>query len=502
MTSALCTVQVLKASRQGHRWPLHDVAATRAREFQLAPHIPLMQRAGLSVAQLAMAIAPHAQSLWIACGPGNNGGDGLEAASHLQAWGKTVRVTWLGREETCPPEARSALHRARESGVMFQAALPDSDEFDVAIDALFGLGTHEHRSAPGALDLARACAEHLNAARARGLPVLAVDLPSGLNGDTGQTFSYCVHASHTLSLLTIKPGLFTLQGRDHTGDVWFDDLRRSGDRICLPDLGVSPSAWLTAKPKPLQRVHHSHKGSYGEINIIGGADGMVGAVLLAARAAAWVEPSRPGAGKVFVGLLAGQPLAVDMLHPELMFRHAEDLEVSRGCTVMGCGAGASARALNLLIRALEESPCLVLDADALNMLAQHPELQSKLRVRANRGLLTVLTPHPLEAARLLKADTSAVQAARLASAQSLADQFASVVALKGSGTVVAAPRQVPYVNSSGNAQLATAGSGDVLAGLLGGILAQVLVAHAPNFGLAAAQKAVAEAVYLHGARVD
>jgi hydroxyethylthiazole kinase-like uncharacterized protein yjeF len=314
-------------------------------------------------------------------------------------------------------------------------------------------------------------------------PVLAVDVPSGLMSDTGalapvmpvaptaaspaavtpaKDEARAVKATWTLSLLALKPGLFTAQGRDSAGEVWFDDL------------GVAPGvpdAWLGGQDRSPQapRHHASHKGSFGDVAVLGGASGMTGAALLAASAAL-----HAGAGRTFVALLDPAGIAVDTSQPELMFRRPDTLDLKRLTVVCGCGGGEAVH--SALPRVLSLSARLVLDADALNAIASDSSLQTLLQARAARALPTVLTPHPLEAARLLGCDAAAVQRDRLASARVLAARFVCVVVLKGSGTVIAAPGEVPVINPSGNARLATAGTGDVLAGWISARLASGLPA--------------------------
>ena len=458
--------------RPDRRWPLHDVASTRRIEAAAAVALPphaLMERAGLAVARLALAIAPHAKSIWIACGPGNNGGDGLEAAMHLQRWGKAPHVTWLGDEAKAPADALASLARARQAGVTIGDSAPAA--CDLAIDALLGIGNA--RAPQGRL------AKWIAAMNSNGNPVLAVDLPSGLDADTGN--GALVNATHTLSLLTLKPGLFTAQGRDAAGTVWFDDLG-----LPAGDTDAPPTAWLGSSPVPMSRPHASHKGSYGDVAVIGGAPGMAGAALLAASAAL-----HAGAGRVFVGLLDAGVLAVDGAQPELMLRPWESLELGAMSVACGCGGGEAVR--SVLPKVLSTARALVLDADALNAIAADPQLQAQLKARAGRsGRSTVITPHPLEAARLLGRSTSDIQSDRLAAAAELARRFACVAVLKGSGSVTAAPDEWPVVNFTGNARLATAGTGDVLAGMIAARLAQ---------GLEAMQAAT-DAVHAHGACAD
>ena len=451
---------------------LHDLAATRQLEAVLAAGLPahtLMQRAGLATAKLALALAPHARTIWVACGPGNNGGDGLEAAMHLQRWGKTPIVTWLGSPDSAPADARASFECARAAGVQFADTLPP--DCDLCIDALLGIGATRPVQGPMAEWIAR-----INTLPS---PVLAVDLPSGLNADTGASVGPCVQANHTLSLLTLKPGLFTAQGRDMTGQVWLDTLTPTP----LPN--VAPKATMIGAPALMERRHASHKGSYGDVAVIGGAPGMTGAALLAASAAL-----HQGAGRVFVGLLDGGSLGVDPGQPELMFRPPDTLDPAELTIVCGCGGGTVIAAE--LSRILSKSPRVVIDADALNSIAGDSQLEQLLRARQARGRQTVLTPHPLEAARLLGSTAAQVQHDRLAAAEQLAQRFACTVVLKGSGTVIAAPGQLTAINPTGNARLATAGTGDVLAGMIGARLAN----GQPAF------QAACEAVWLHGRAAD
>lgn len=455
--------------------PLFDIAATRRIEHVAAAALPphtLMQRAGCAVARLAMALAPDARTIWIACGPGNNGGDGFEAAAQLQRHGFHPVVTHAGDTERLPADARASFERARAEGVTFADSPPTA--CDLAIDALLGIGARRPPEGVMAEWLARM---HTSAA-----PLLSVDLPSGLNADTG-TWGGPSLAAPTgrrfcLTLLTRKPGLFTAQGRDAAGEVWFDDLGcTAGDE--------APAARLNERPEDRSRVHASHKGSYGDVAVVGGAPGMAGAALLAASAAL-----HAGAGRVYVAPLDETAAMLDMRHPELMFRRPAALEMAQLSVVCGCGGDDAVRAV--LPRVLSTAGALVLDADALNAIARDPSLQTLLRQRTARGRRTVLTPHPLEAARLLGVDTTQVQADRLQAAAALADRFACTVVLKGSGTVIASPGETPRINFGGNARLATAGTGDVLAGMVGAGLAAGSTAHA----------AARAAVWRHGDRAD
>ena len=473
------------AHHQPH--PLFNTAATRRIEHAAAAALPphtLMQRAGWAVARLALALAPHARTVWIACGPGNNGGDGLEAAAHLRRSGRQVVVTWLGEPGRAPADALASWQRAQAAGVQWSDAAPEHlGPDDLCIDALLGIG----QSARPQSEHLRACLQALHASPA---PVLAVDLPSGLDADTGQFLpGFALDTApraprHTLSLLTLKPGLFTAAGRDAAGQVWLDGL------------GVEPgheppSAWLSGPAQAAPRTHASHKGSYGDVAVVGGEGlaehglGMGGAALLAASAAL-----HGGAGRVLVALLDGGALQLDVQQPELMFRRFEALQLDQLTAVCGCGGGQAVA--RVLPEVIAQSARLVLDADALNTIAADTALPPLVAARGRRGQPTVLTPHPLEAARLLGLTTAEIQADRLGAAQRLAQRFGCVAVLKGSGTVVAAPGQVPAINPTGNARLATAGTGDVLAGVVGARLAAG----------ADALQAACGAVHAHGLAAD
>ena len=458
-------------------WPLYGVTKTRAMEahaLSTQPHPSLMQRAGESVARLAMAWAPHAQHIWIACGPGDNGGDGLHAAVQLHQLGKNVWLT------LCPGKRPSidtlaALGRVEKAGIPIHDQAPT--DWDLGIDALLGLG---HDRPPESQ-----LQHHLQLLRQAPTPLLCVDVPTGLMSDSGQWLlpepgSQRNFPLATLSLLTLKPGLFTHQGKDASGEVWFDDLAHPAGPSHPPD------AWLISPTSFWPKAHQSHKGSHGQVLVLGGAPGMTGAAILAGLAAL-----QGGAGKVSLGLLNPHAVAgVQTQYPSLMTTALDPQTNLAHTVVCGCGGGDAVRPH--LPRVLSRSAQLVLDADALNAIAQDSALQTLLARRASAGLATVLTPHPLEAARLLDCAVAQVQKDRLAAAQQLAQRWSCVVVLKGSGTVVAAPNETPAINPTGNARLASAGTGDVLSGLVGAAMARGL----------AARPAAHLAVFQHGLAAD
>jgi hydroxyethylthiazole kinase-like uncharacterized protein yjeF len=389
-----------------------------------------------------------------------------------------------GDAQRLPDDARQALANARLAGVPLSDHGPGGAP-DLVIDALLGLGAS--RAPLGPIAEAIAAINGLPAA------VLAVDLPSGLHADTGRCLGdAAVRATNTLSLLTLKPGLFTGVGRDHAGQVWFDALGVMPQTQAAPVRLAGADSLAALGP----RAHASHKGSHGDLAVIGGAQGMAGAALLAARAAL-----ASGAGRVFVSPLDAALPSCDGQQPELMFRpqwwRGDPATLARSTVVCGCGAGAAVR--EVLPALLARCPRLLLDADALNAIAADDTLRQRLLARAARGQVTVLTPHPLEASRLLGIDTAAVQADRLLAAQTLARQLQCIVLLKGSGSIIACPDGERVINPTGNGLLASAGTGDVLAGWVGGFWAQL----APLRGDApAARLALQAAAWLHGRAAD
>ena len=498
-------------------WPLFGSAPTRALEIAAqakGPHPPLMARAGLALARLARACAPHAARTWVLAGPGNNGGDGLVAARWLHTGRHDVQVRLVGDPARLPPDASLALRAALAAGVSVQAfdagEQPLLGPEDLLIDALLGLGAS--RAPEG--NLARAI-EQANAVNAC---VLAADLPSGLHPDTGALLgAQAVRADATLALLSIKPGCVTAEGRAHTGVLWWDDLGLGLHAAAGPADAWAPESeptgWLATGlfctgirdapgPSPLRRRdahlrrHSGHKGHFGDVWALGGAAGMEGALVLAAHAAL-----AAGAGRVHACALSARAAHGLATQPALMYRApgAARTMTTPTQTVWLAGCGGGTAVAEHLPPLLAQARRLVLDADALNAVAARPALQDALSARQQGGLQTVLTPHPLEAARLLGTTTRAVQADRWAAVRALAQRYRAVAVLKGSGTLVCGPVGVPWANGSGNAALATAGTGDVLAGWLAGRWAQAPeTAHPLQATLAVARAAV----WQHGQAAD
>ena len=473
---------------------LHDEADVRAIEQQAANSLPphaLMQRAGAGVARLVRARFAHARRVLVLCGPGNNGGDGLVAAALLAGHGLAVTAVLVGGEATAQPrpDAAWALELARAAGVQPRAWDAATDaasmrDADLVVDALLGIGLR--RPPSGSI------ADAVRAVLACALPVLAVDVPSGIAADTGHAPGAHIRATVTLTMLAAKPGLFTGQGAGAAGDVWLDDLGVV-EPAPVASARLFGAAQARAALPPLAAA--PHKGARGGVHVFGGASGMDGAALLAARAALAL-----GAGRVWCGFLDSDAPPLDPAWPELMIRtpaamvaalEASADDASR-CVVFGPGAGRANGAHAVLSKLLALPCALLIDADGLNLLAAQPRDGATWRALRARGAPTWITPHPGEAANLLGRDAADVQADRPGAARALATFTGATCVLKGAGSVVAAPSGDTWINLGGNGLLATAGSGDVLSGAIAALLAQTR--GAPAGGQAA--------VWLHGAAAD
>jgi len=454
--------------------PLYRVDELRALEqaaqATLAPGT-LMQRAGVAAATLLARRLPQGRGrVRVICGPGNNGGDGYVCALELMRRGVDVQCIALGAATA--EDARDAFARWAGAGGVTLTSLAVDDGCDAVIDAMFGIGMT--RPLGGSY---LAATDWINRQRAA---VLALDVPSGLDADRGCWVGDVpgVRAAATVTFIGGKPGLFTGEGCEAAG------------RVDIEPIGVAagPCSGVLATPADfaellVRRSRNTHKGSFGSVAIVGGNVGMVGAPLLAARAAL-----RLGAGRVYVDCVGAPELRLDPLQPELMFRPAAGLDALASC-VVGCGLGEDATARSALASALDRRCPLVIDADALNLLAADEALAAAC---VGRTAETVLTPHPLEAARLLRTGPADVQRDRVAHALELARRFAALVVLKGAGSVVAGADGRFAINPTGSPALATAGTGDVLAGMIGALLCQC----------DDARQAVYAAVWLHGAAAD
>jgi len=466
--------------RAAHNTPLFLTADVRAIEASAAaaPSPPqLMEKAGLAAAEIARDVSGGTgKPVLVLAGPGNNGGDALVLARHLRQWYFNVSVVFAGDESRLSADASSALRAWRAAGGSMVEALPKAQDWGLVVDGIFGIGLER--------EVTGRHAEWIQAVNRLHAPVLALDVPSGLQSDTGRVMGCAVRADHTVTFIALKPGLLTLDGPDHCGDIHLRALDLDAQNLRPARGFLIGHEVLDGVLQP--RARNSHKGDYGSVGIIGGDHGMVGAALLAGRAAL-----KMGSGRVYLGLLARDAHAVDPDQPELMLRTADEvLKLGHlSCLAIGPGLGQMPDAAFYLGVALESPLPLVLDADALNLVAAGSRLAESLRARSAPSLLT---PHPAEAARLLGTSTREVQADRVAAATTLAARLGGLVVLKGAGSICAAPDGTWHINTSGNPGMASAGMGDVLTGMIAALLAQGVE---PKTALLAA-------VYLHGAAAD
>lgn len=437
---------------------------------------PLMLRAGTAVAKFAREmLGNRGRRILVLAGPGNNGGDAFVAARQLKEWWIDVTVVFVGTPAKLPADAKAALISWMDAGGTTFESIPAGTRYDLIVDGLFGIGLQR--------PLENQTADLVDRVNASGVDVLAIDIPSGLHADSGRILGRAIRARRTLTFIGMKAGLLTLDGPDCAGDVQLDTLGVDAPELESPR-GQRIETSLIASTLPA-RMRNSHKGTFGNVGILGGAPGMVGAALLAGRAAL-----KLGAGRAYAGLFAESP-TVDLLQPELMLRSAQDILKIEAldCLAVGPGLGESQSAQHALAAAIAHDAPLILDADALNLLATHPKLQEAV---AGRTGATILTPHPAEAGRLLGTSTASIQVDRIASACALAQRYNAAVVLKGNGSICAHANGDWYINTSGNPGMAAAGMGDVLTGIVAAIVAQGVK---PDTALLAG-------VHLHGLAAD
>lgn len=416
----------------------------------------LMQRAGQAAWRHLLAWWPQARRIVVVCGPGNNGGDGYVLATQGLQSGRVVEVVRLEMDAPRSELARRACREFEAAGghaVHFAGVLPAAD---VVVDALFGIGLSR---APDS-----ASAALIDAINAHTGAVFALDVPSGIDADSGNAPGAAVDASCTLQLLVAHLGLVTGAALDHCGEI----------DTALLGIDVSSFAGINASARVLHadalvdwlkpRQRDSHKGDNGHVLCIGGDHGSGGAIALAAEAAL-----RSGAGLTSVATRPGHVAALLTRRPEAMVRGVEGaadlgVQLDRADVVaIGPGLGQRDWGTSLNDAAMACAKPLVVDADALNLLSVRPR-----KLRAD----TILTPHPGEAARLLGITTQDVQADRFAAALALVERFGCVVVLKGAGTIVAAPGHLPNVIAAGNPGMAVGGMGDLLTGVIAALRAQ------------------------------
>jgi len=455
----------------------------------------LMQRAGTSLLRVLLERWPACREVLVFTGPGNNGGDGFVLAALAARQGVSVTVLMLAPPERLQNDARRAFEMAAELAAdsesgqrlrLLQASQGDSATLlaqagtaAVVIDAMLGTGVQG--------DLRTPFNEVVNAINAASQPVVAADVPTGLNSDTGDVISGAIRATVTVTFIGLKQGLFTAAGPDYCGDIVYDRLDVPISAFDHPDVGAPSGQRLDIQAVlPLLKPRHftAHKGDCGHVLVVGGDKGMGGAGMMAAEAA-----GRAGAGTVTLVTRPAHVSTALARRPEVMVRgiggkqarreglmQALDALVSEhSVIVLGPGLGQSdwsRRLLRAVIQVQQRRDLfMVLDADALNLLAlMREDICPGVSLPQAKW---VVTPHPGEAARLLACSTADVQRDRFAAARALQQQWAAVTLLKGAGTVIASESHTD-ICTEGNPGMASGGMGDVLAGLTGGLMAQLL----------------------------
>ena len=448
------------------------------------PGIELMNRAGAAVFDELCSRWPEARHVVVVCGAGNNAGDGYVVARLANEKGMNVSILALIDPAELKGDAKTAWGAVQAAGLSVNEFDTDLlNKADVVVDAIFGTGLD--RPVEGGW------AEAISAINASQIPVLAIDIPSGLHADSGCVLGHAVRAAATVSFIGLKQGLFTADSVDCCGAVRFDGLGVDAAVYQQVDISCERIDWLKLRSQLPARPNSAQKGLYGHTLIVGGNHGMAGAVRMAAEAAA-----RVGSGLISVATRPEHVAAMSAARPEVMWHavaNAADLKrVMQRATVIaiGPGLGQDAWARELFDMALQSNLPLIVDADALNLLSQESFQRSNW----------ILTPHPGEAGRLLGCNSADINRQRFEAVKSLAEKYHAVAVLKGAGTLVCDELCAMALCSDGNPGMATGGMGDVLTGIIAGLVAQGIdLATAARMGVAL-HAAAADKVAVTGAR--
>lgn len=444
--------------------PIYQTAEIRTFE-QLAIErfdisgLTMMQRAGKAAFDFLLRRFPTIQHIAICCGSGNNGGDGYMLARIAYERGYKVKVWQIGDHSHLKNEALKAFELCRDANLPMAPLQPQSDfnHADLIVDAICGIGIHDQLSDEVAAIIDKI--EH------KQVPILSIDIPTGVDADTGKICGKAIHATATITFIGLKLGLLTGAGVSYAGEVAFNDLQ-------LP-----PELLASATAKPVAEIMHLssylkflysrprdwHKGLSGHVLIVGGDVGYSGAARMAAEAAL-----RVGAGLVSVATRSENAYFMNINRPEIMCHgvdHSDDLSpllAKATMVVLGPGIGQSGWAEKLFETVVSSDLPIVIDADALNILAHTQKFKQNW----------ILTPHPGEAGRLLNLSTAEIQGNRLAALLEMTKKYGGVTVLKGAGSLVGALQGLPALCDKGNPGMATAGMGDVLSGVIGGLIAQ------------------------------
>ena len=426
------------------------------------PGIELMERAGLESWRILRERWPSARRVVVVAGPGNNGGDGFVLARLAAVGGLSVSVSMIGDPTRLAGDARVAYRHMLEMAPYLEPLneVPGGTGVDVVVDALFGTGLAREIFGPAA--------EAVRAMNASPAPVLSLDVPSGVHADTGRALGGAVRAAVTACFIGLKQGLFTREGRECAGEIVYRDLGVPGDVLARVEASARRVAFEDCAGALGPRPHDAHKGRFGHVLVVGGDRGFAGAARLAGEAA-----GRAGAGLVSVATRREHVAALVASRPEMMVHGVESpgalgpLLDRASVVAVGPGLGPGEWGAALLERAVTADRTLVIDADAINLLARGAVPWPRAEERA-----VVYTPHPAEAGRVLGEPAAALESDRFAAARALAAAHAGVWLLKGAGTIVAEPGAISRVCEGGNPGMASGGMGDVLTGVVAGLLAQ------------------------------
>lgn len=444
----------------------------------------LMERAGQAAFQCLKNRFPSARVLTVFCGGGNNAGDGYVLARLAHASGYRVIIHQYRAIEQLPDTARHAALKTLAAGLVCQDLdEPVDEETDVIIDALLGIGLQGEVQGPLALAITQ-----INGS---GLPVLALDIPSGLNSDTGSVMGVCVKAAATITFIGKKLGMMTLDGPDHCGHILVNTLQLEPClSLLVPEVEILDDQQLKSLLRP--RPRNAHKGQFGHVLIVGGGPGMPGAVCLAASAAL-----RVGAGLVTVATRPEHAVMIPAAFPEVMATGIDDvhdlLPLLAKATVclIGPGLGDDEWAAHLFNLVIASQLPMVIDASALHRLAENPQHDDNW----------VLTPHPGEAAALLRLSTADIQRDRYQAVSHIQQRYGGNVVLKGVGSLIKTDKMQTYLCQAGNPGMSSPGMGDVLSGILAAFIAQGLsLSDALKFGVQLHAKAADRAAAKQGER--
>ena len=407
----------------------------------------LMQKAGRAI----YAYVQHYSKILIVTGAGNNAGDGFIIATHALKNGQDITVWSLINIESLPADAQKAAQNYLDAGGKLVKQQPNS-KFDCIIDAIFGTGLSRN-----VVDYFADAIAWINSQKSQ---IVAVDIPSGLDADTGAILGCAIYADLTITVICYKAGLITHHGKDCCGRLFLENLGATEKILSKIPTQIKLLDKSVFKLQTLNHKHNSHKGTYGQVVVVGGHDGMLGALILAGTAAL-----RSGCGMVEVVSNYEQVVNISLQHPELLTANQpEASRLLKSCDVLaiGPGLGLNQESKDTLAFCLKQNLPMVIDADALRLIADKRQFSNNV----------ILTPHPKEAACLLNSDVNHIQSDRISAAKAIAKKYNACVILKGSGSIIAQSDGQVFICPFGYSGMATAGMGDVLTGIVAGLFAQ------------------------------